>query len=685
MKTGGMFIVLGGALACAHVASAPPARAGEDDLDVQAGATGAHDPTDLQIAELADRRVKKVRANKVAFDRANHERRAKGLPQLDASAAAADTDELADDDAAAANDGAALPDHVDNSRSDAFPPIGNQGRIGSCVAWATTYYQLSYETARARGTSNKVKGSPTVFSPKWTYNMINHGVDRGSYYRDAFEVLEKHGAASTTQFPYDSNYLAWNLDPSEWRSAIRYRANRFRTLHVDTPSGQADVKQHLANGHIVTFLTYVSSWKATRVRDDRSTPSDDAFVGQRAMSWVSGSTGGHMMTIVGYDDDLWVDVNGDGRIDAGEKGCFKVANSWGASWANSGYVWAAYDSFFPQSRVARGPGSGRIQAARAGVVFTLSVPAADRPRLLAEFTVRQAERRQLTIQLGVSDPADTQPARLWNPGAITHQGGRYAFDGTTTAVDGTFVFDLSDLVPSGGGRRKYYLRVLDSAPGAPTTLKAFRLIEPATGRTAAVGGGLPARTDDGALLEHILFDVADRDAAAPDARVAATGVNDRSPATVILDGTGSRAAAGSIASWSWSFGDGSPDESGATVTHAYQRPGTFTAVLTVKDALGATAARTRHVTVADTTPPSAPSMLVAKRSRHVELAWRASTDDSGSVAYVVYRDGEIVGQTTETALVDRKLAAGTSATYRVVAIDASKNLSAPSEAVNVER
>ena len=35
------------------------------------------------------------------------------------------------------------------------------------------------------------------------------------------------------------------------------------------------------------------------------------------------------MTIVGYDDDIWYDINEDGKVQEGEKGAFKVANSWG--------------------------------------------------------------------------------------------------------------------------------------------------------------------------------------------------------------------------------------------------------------------------------------------------------------------------------------------------------------------
>jgi len=49
-----------------------------------------------------------------------------------------------------------------------LPPIGNQGGIGSCVAWATTYYQYSYAANKLNGINST---SSTAYSPSWTYNL----------------------------------------------------------------------------------------------------------------------------------------------------------------------------------------------------------------------------------------------------------------------------------------------------------------------------------------------------------------------------------------------------------------------------------------------------------------------------------------------------------------------------------
>lgn len=57
-----------------------------------------------------------------------------------------------------------------------------------------------------------------------------------------------------------------------------------------------------------------------------------------------GDYSGHQFTIVGYDDTIECDIDGDDKIDeTSEKGAFKIANTWGC-WLNDGYIWVMYDS-----------------------------------------------------------------------------------------------------------------------------------------------------------------------------------------------------------------------------------------------------------------------------------------------------------------------------------------------------
>ncbi|MPY12342.1 PKD domain-containing protein, partial [Arthrobacter bussei] len=71
--------------------------------------------------------------------------------------------------------------------------------------------------------------------------------------------------------------------------------------------------------------------------------------------------------------------------------------------------------------------------------------------------------------------------------------------------------------------------------------------------------------------------------------------------TVAADGSASSDADGTVASYSWNFGDDTPATTGATASHTYAAAGTYSVVLTVTDDKGATNAVTKSVTV--TAPP----------------------------------------------------------------------------------
>lgn len=215
-----------------------------------------------------------------------------------------------------------LPSKVDLSNK--MPPIGNQGRLGSCVAWATGYALKSYY-AKSKNSSwqfdapslgGKGRG---VFSPKFIYNQINGGQDGGSFISSALNLFVRKGAALWVDMPYDQTDYTSQPSYAVLQKAQKYRSKSYSRINgtdINT------IKTYLSKGHPVAF----------------GMPVDGVFYGLRGNEIYDHrggrQYGGHAMTLVGYDDSK--------RSKNGHVGAFKIINSWGTGWGSRGYGYISY-------------------------------------------------------------------------------------------------------------------------------------------------------------------------------------------------------------------------------------------------------------------------------------------------------------------------------------------------------
>jgi hypothetical protein len=116
---------------------------------------------------------------------------------------------------------------------------------------------------------------------------------------------------------------------------------------------------------------------------------------------------------------------------------------------------------------------------------------------------------------------------------------------------------------------------------------------------------------------------------------------------------------------------------------------TYSFVMWAGDARGRESKKSNTVTVTlpvDTTPPAAPVVSVTGiTSSTVGLAWGpVADDDSTCCTYRVFANGALVNVqwTGEGAVTVLRLAAATTYSFTVVAVDPSANVSAPSAAVS---
>ena len=203
-----------------------------------------------------------------------------------------------------------IPPSIDLSGN--FPQPGNQGLQGSCVGWATGYALKSYhEKVEEQWAFSR----STTFSPAWIYNQINGGQDQGSRIDDALELIVNRGAATWENMPYDDSNYTNQPSPQATAQASNYKATEYRAI-----SSVDQMKAALANRNPVVVGIYIYPQFNNLVGPNSVYNSDDGE-----------PSGGHAVTIVGYDDNRF-------------GGAFKVINSWGTSWGDNGFFWLPYNS-----------------------------------------------------------------------------------------------------------------------------------------------------------------------------------------------------------------------------------------------------------------------------------------------------------------------------------------------------
>lgn len=253
-----------------------------------------------------------------------------------------------------------VPSSCDNSTSPYFPEIGDQGSVGACTAFATTYYQFTYEANRYLDVATTPENT---YHPQWTYSLGNrgNGPKGGIHFETAYSILENLGSLKYSDYSRtynmtnsdDKNAFSFEIstNTSAIRNALSLRA-QLKGLSIPRPGGTAidfegddpfsTAKSLIASGSVLVIGCHFSVDKMTAHRS--GTHAGD-YVAVRSNDR---KTAYHAMAVVGYDDNICVDVNKDGIIQDAERGAFKIANSWGTDeyiQHNNGFIWVLYDAF----------------------------------------------------------------------------------------------------------------------------------------------------------------------------------------------------------------------------------------------------------------------------------------------------------------------------------------------------
>jgi hypothetical protein len=214
----------------------------------------------------------------------------------------------------------------------------------------------------------------------------------------------------------------------------------------------------LANDLIVGIGTLSGKWNITTITEGK-------FKGESIIDRCDlGGLGGHGISFVGYDDDIWVDINHDGQKQTAEYGAFKMVNSWGPDWGNGGFIWVSYDAVNPvsqaissadQTRINNSIATGALKCNKVNnsdrmsfiwfeSVSTLNLREKETSDCICYITVNTGSRTEMRMSLTATSKKDGK-STTYNFPSLVHDDDHYAWDGTSKATDATMAFDLDNL------------------------------------------------------------------------------------------------------------------------------------------------------------------------------------------------------------------------------------------------
>ena len=200
------------------------------------------------------------------------------------------------------------------------------------------------------------------------------------------------------------------------------------------------------------------------------------------------------MIVVGYNDNVWVDVNGNGVHDEGEYGAFKIANSWGTSGTNtnSGFMWVLYDALNGKTSI---PGNWENQyssARKPAFAFYTTNNYLNQLKVenkkvnyVAEVSVTADKLNQMTVSVGKSP-------KSYSYSTINHAADNFSLSKSASHT-GNFVYDMNSVMSNIYNEYtgyKWYLNIGDSISDSNYIRNVTYKITDNTGNVIKNGGSV---------------------------------------------------------------------------------------------------------------------------------------------------------------------------------------------------
>jgi C1A family cysteine protease len=407
-----------------------------------------------------------------------------------------------------------LPLSVDESTKSWFPPIGNQGSQGSCVAWSIGYYVKTFQEAQEHNwdvsAARWIAGAPgyptqsyqnKIISPAFIYNLQNGGEDNGLSFSRAINLICSVGVCSWEKMPYtQADYTSWPTELA-WIEAPLNRGDSvgYQWIDLSTDQGLVNLKSWLASDHLVTIG--VDGYKYSGLTSGDLWTLDN---------YINPSVN-HANTIVGYDDSIAYIENGVLKY-----GAFKVANSWGVGgWerAPDGFLWISYEAM-----------KQRVEYC----LFYYDLIGYE-STLAATFEISHAKRSECTIVIGMGNPNSPLATKSFSQYI---DGGSFPFCQNNILLD---ITEFKNYVPNVYDQ-SYFLRVYDGDTSTTGVITSFAV-------EYAESSDTPCQTVNKKFVLLDLFLPAEDELTLTDVTMISAGTHYTTPAILLVGGGGTGATA----------------------------------------------------------------------------------------------------------------------------------------------
>ncbi len=405
-----------------------------------------------------------------------------------------------------------LEDKFDNLDIKYLPPVFSQ-QGGSCAQAAGIRYCYSYALARAKDIDVSSGDRNNIYSYFYTWNYLNNGVAGGSSFKDGWDIGNNNGIPVIADWEPCADYSSsgqksatyWLNGYDNYYKKMPNRYVDVFKIDVSTEDGIDELKQWVKDGGVATFSSNcIRPLQDYKNNGQVPTCEDGKFC---VPAW--GHKGGHVMTVVGWNDSVAYDLDedgscsndedltGDGTVGVGdwEKGAWVVLNSWGDDWPPQGsfdvgcYYMMYRTGALPMTNAYKdtntnqthqifldrgGNSTGKYMYVIQGRTAENSVTRA----LTYKFVIKHAERANLALIAGVSnDITSSEPEFTYNYFCFDNRGGKHPMQGNGESETIEIGIDSKELLNYVDNKEAKFFFIVDSRSSRTGTIESFSVMD----------------------------------------------------------------------------------------------------------------------------------------------------------------------------------------------------------------